>query len=199
MLNAKSRIEALCHRFNGQYVEGRWGKGPYMVLTYNSFKLVFDFYTIWAGQSQATYTRMRAVFNHKTAFKFKMKKANVLSKLLRSKTMTFDDVALDGPYQIKANNKQGAHALLKQGRLNHYLAFKKFYTLEITQRTNRGLKCLPGESGIVFYTAGAIKDENEIEKIIDLYKVILDTLVAIGIGYEGQTRTQLYHKEATCN
>lgn len=192
MLKAKSRIKNLCELHHGKFIEGRWGKGPYMVLNYKGFEMVFDFYTVNAGQTNLIYTRMRCVFKHTQLLKFKMRKASWLSKLLKSKTLTFEDLNLDGRYQIKASDEAVVYELLKEGRLSNYLNFRKFYNFEINQKTNRGLKCEPGESGIIFYTSGAIKDDEEIQKIIDLYKITLDTLVALNLSSEGPVTTKLY-------
>lgn len=193
MLKSKERITSLCSIHNGKYITGKWGKGPYMVLHYKGYELVFDFYTVNAGQSNLTYTRMRSTFTHKQTLKFKMRKTSWLSKLLKSKSLKFDDLDIDGRYQIKGSDENLLYKLLKQGRIANYLSFNKFFNFEINQRTSMGLRCGPDESGIIFYIAGAMKDDEEISKIIDLFKVTLDTLIELNLSSGPSEYTELYN------
>lgn len=196
MLKTKARIKELCDVYNGRYVEGKWGKGPFMVIDYKNHELVFDYYVVSAGQSFYTYTRMRTAFVNAKPFQMKTRKLTWLSKLLGNRGLQFHHDHLDERYLIRGSDPDLIDQFLSQGHMADKFDFKKYFTYEIGEKNSMGLKCQPGELGIIFYTSSMVKDPEEIEKIVDLFKASLDALYDLNIANESKPTTQLYQRKA---
>jgi hypothetical protein len=195
MLKTKRRIKDLCELYQGEYVEGKWGKGPYMVLDYKNHELVFDYYVVSAGQSFYTYTRMRTAFKTHKPFNMKTRKLTWLSKFLGNRGIQFQHDHLDERYLIRGSDEALIDQLLRQGHMASKFDFKKYFTFEITNKNTMGLKCEPGELGVIFYTSSLMKDPDEIEKIINLFKGTLDALYDLNIPLDLKASTELYQRK----
>jgi len=191
MLKARANIERLCQVHQGRFIEGQWSKGPYMVIDYKGYELVMDYYTVHSGQTYLTYTRMRTAFKHKEAFKFRLRKATWLSKLLKSPSLSFPGLSSQ-KYRLKGSREDLIGPLIGESQLVDHLNFKRFFNIEINQKTSMGLRCGPGESGVIFYIAGGVKREEPVEEMVTLMKGIVDALVSLNYSLGPSSNTDLY-------
>ncbi|MCH4886009.1 hypothetical protein EZV73_00450 [Acidaminobacter sp. JC074] len=194
MWTRKKGIESLHEVIGGQIIEGKWGNGPFIVIPYKSWHIIFDYFVVSTGKSAITYTRLRAAFKNPSQFELKLSKEGVFSKIgkaLGGQDIQIGDELFDHDYIVKSNDELMATRLLNHHELKSRIDFHKSFHLDLIHKNQMGIKCLPDESALSFMTAQVIKDEHAIKKLVELFEVYLDVLVELDITGEETPSTHL--------
>jgi hypothetical protein len=194
-MSGKKLIQSHCDIFGGEYIQGKWGAGPYMVIPYKNWELIFDYYMVSTGQSSVEYTRLRSVYVSKKPYKLKISKEGFFAKIEKAfggKDIEIGDELFDAMYMIKSNDELMTTRLLNDFDIKSRIDFKKSFSFDIVEKNTMGIKCVEGELGLFFCKVGRIKHEAEILNLIELFQKTLDKLVDLDMAYESKPGSELY-------
>lgn len=195
MQTKRTLIESFKSNHGGDIYTGKLGSGPFWVIPYRNWQLVFDYHTVHTGNTNITYTRMRCVTIAMQDYRFKIGKEGLFTKISKAfggQDIEIGDEIFDEHYRIRSNDTLMTTRLLNHFDVKSRINFTKSFTLEMTQKNSMGLKCLPGESGLIFYTVGKLKHEVEIINIIELFQHLLDQLLDLNLISEAPGLTELF-------
>lgn len=194
MWTRKKATAELHEALGGHLVEGKWGSGPFLVIPYKTWEIVFDYFVVSTGKSAITYTRLRTCFKQQQAFEMKLSKEGMFSKIgkaLGSQDIEIGDEEFDHAYMVKSNDELLATRLLTNHDIKSRIDFHKSFHLDIIKKNQMGLKCIDGEAGISFLTPHVIKEHDKIKSLFDLFQVILDVMVEQALITEERAETVL--------
>lgn len=194
MWTRKKATEELHDVLGGHLIESTWGKGPFLVIPYKSWTIVFDYFVVSTGKSAITYTRLRTCFKKQQDFELKVSKEGVLSKIgkaLGSQDIEIGDETFDHAYIVKSNDELVATRFLSNHEIKSRIDFHKSFHLDIVRKNQMGLKCIDSEAGISFLSAHIIKEEDKIKALFDLFQVMLDVMVEQALITEEKAETVL--------
>lgn len=197
-MNKRELMESLSEVVGGTIVKGKMSSGPYLVIPYKEWVIVFDYHLVHTGQTTITYTRVRTVFKQGRDYTLKLSHEGFFSKVGKAfggQDIEIGDEIFDADHIIKSSDELMTTRLLNTFEIKSRINFKKSFALNIQQKNSMGLKCLQGESGIIFYKTGKIKHEVEVINLIELFQQMLEQLVEMGIAQEGRVSTQLYKEK----
>lgn len=194
MWTRKRAIELLHEDLGGHCIEGKWGSGPYLVVPYKDWEIIFDYFIVSTGQSAITYTRLRTVFKNQKNFDLKVSKEGFFSKIgkaLGGQDIEIGDENFDGAYIVKSSDDLIATRLLSHHDIKSKMNFDKAFHLDIIKKNQMGIKCIEGELGMTYLTAHVIKDHETIKLLIELFQTILDVMVNQELIVEKRAETIL--------
>lgn len=198
MASKKELLQGFHESVGGEYDEGKLGHGPYLVFPYKNWEIVLDYHTVHAGNSNVTYTRVRTAYKVHMPLEMTVKKEGIgfkIGKAFGAKDIEIGDEIFDDAYVIKGNDEFVISRLLNFFEIKSRINFKSSFMLKIKNKSSMGLKCLEGESGIIFYKTGRLKHDIEIINLIELFKFILDELVELNVALEDQPLTNIRKKK----
>lgn len=194
-MSHKKLITEFHEAIGGDMVFGKWGSGPFLVLKYKGFELVYDYYVVSTGQSAVTYSRMRTLMRCHNAFELKVSKEGVfakLGKILGAQDIQIGDEFFDEKYMIKSNDEVLASRLLNNHEIKSRFNFNHNFNLHFVKKDSLGLKAFEGQKGLGFYSTHLIKHQIELENLIELFKYIIDELLEMDVITEGSVEGVLY-------
>jgi len=194
MWTRKKGIESLHETLGGKIIEGKWGNGPFLVLSYKTWHIVFDYFVVSTGKSAITYTRLRVALKNKSEFELKLSKEGVFSKIgkvLGSQDIEIGDESFDNDYIVKSNDELMASRILNHHEIKSRIDFHKSFHLDLIHKNQMGIKCEDGESGLSFMTTQVIKDGQSIKELVELFQTFLDVFIEFGITTSEAPETHL--------
>lgn len=194
MWTRKKGVETLHEALGGEMIEGSWGSGPYLVIPYKTWNIIFDYFVVSTGKSAITYTRLRVALKNRNDFQLKLSKEGVFAKIgkaLGSQDIEIGDESFDHDYVVKSNDELIATRILNHHEIKSRIDFHKSFHLDLIHKNQMGIKCIEGESGLSFMTPQVIKDDQAIKKLFELFQMFLDVLVEAGVTSEEKPETHL--------
>ena len=180
----------------GEFIEGGWFGTDEVRYKSKQWELVLDTHTVSHGKSSTTYTRMRAPFVNKDGLYFKIYPEGILSKVGKyfgMQDIQIGDPLFDDNYIIKGNDEYKIKLLLLCNQIKSLLSEHYEFELEI-RNNDDGLfsNAFPqGVEMLYFKCPVVIKDAQKLERVFDLFCVVLDRLVEIDSAYESNPNVTL--------
>src|SRR5205823_4354155 len=138
--------------------------------------ITLDSYTVSAGHSHVTYTRLRAPYINPDGFRFTIYRKGLFSelgKLLGVHDIEVGDPEFDEAFIIKGNDEFKVRDLFKGPRLRALIQAQPKFRLEVKDDEGWFRGQFPeGVDELYFQVGGVIKD---VERLKGLYDVFVET------------------------
>jgi hypothetical protein len=172
----------------GQYVEAGFCQNARVQASHGEWTLTLDTYTVQAGKSYITYTRMRAPFVNPDGFRFTVYRRSVFSGLatfLGMQDVDVGDPAFDEDFVVKATDEGRVRTLFTSPRLRELIDAQRDIHLSVKDDEGWfGARFPDGVDELYFVVPGVIKDVERLKLLYDLFTETLDRLCAIGSAYQ---------------
>lgn len=185
--NKNKAWQAFADSMGAEFIDGKAFKSVSKVrLAYKTWEIILDTYTVSTGQSTVTYTRVRAVYVRDAEFDFKIYRTTFFTKVAkalgRSYALTGDD-KFDGVFSIRSDYPDIVKKIFAGDRLKQMLhGIKRVYFTIKKAKGKKETRAVDNESELQYYTAGVIKDPEELTLIFGAMINIMDALEASGIA-----------------
>lgn len=175
--------EAVASSHGGTVVRDRKGKVEQVRFPHRSWTIVLDRYTVSTGSTSATYTRLRAVFEPKMPFRFRISRRNFFSGLGRY--FGFQDVhtgrvVLDRDFIVRTDNESMLRSLLMDSRVGGRLEAQSSGTFRIAKVSGKPKPRPTGAKELRYETSGELTDPLRLGELVALFRSALDSLRALG-------------------
>ncbi len=174
--------DAVAASSGGTVIRDRKGKAEHVRFPHHNWVVVLDKYTVSTGNSSATYTRLRALFEPRMAFTFRIRKSNPLDaigKWLGLQDVHTGRIVLDRDYIVKTDNESMLRSMLMDSRVGGRLESLSKGTFRITKPSVK--KPRPKTARELKYEIGGVEtDARKLAEMVALMKAALDALKAIG-------------------
>jgi hypothetical protein len=166
-------------------VPGGFWKGDRIEATHGSWTVVLDTYTVSAGKTTITYTRMRAPYVTPDGFHFKIYREGIFSEIgkwfgMQDVTVGYED--FDRDFIIKGNDEGRLRQLFSNQKVRELIAVQPeiYFSVEDGDG-NVWTKMFPaGVDELKFQVAGVIKDLDRLKLLYELFAETLDELCRMG-------------------
>lgn len=176
--------EKLCKQINGEIVDRGMWKDKRIEVKYKCWTIILDCYTIMAGETPMTYTRIRAPFINLDDFRFKIYNKNILNSIGKEEIKT-ENEDFDNNYIIKTTNVEKMNIILSKEKIFNIILKQKEINLEIRDDEGKfGVEFPKNVDEIYFHTLGIIKDGERLKDLYHLFCELLDSLCEIGSSHE---------------
>ncbi len=175
----------LCAQIGADFVDGGFWKGDKVQAHFKSWTITLDTYTVSAGHSHQTFTRIRAPFVSRDELRLRIYRKTPFSDL--GKMIGMQDIEVghsaqfDEDFIIQGNDEAKIRALFASPRVRQLIEEQPKIRLEL--RDDEGLfhKHYPeGVDALYFQVPGVIKDVEQLEKLFDLFSEVLEELHRLG-------------------
>lgn len=187
--------EKLCKQINGEIIDTGVFKNKRIEGKYKCWTIILDCYTIMAGQTPMTYTRIRAPFINVDDFRFKIYDKNILNTIGREINMEeikTGNEEFDNNYIIKTTDVKKMGIILSKEKIFDIIAKQKKIHLEIRDDEGKfGVEFPKNMDEIYFQTLGIIRDGERLKDLYNLFCELLDLLCEIGSSYESKIALEL--------
>jgi hypothetical protein len=178
----------LCQEIGAEFVKGGLWKGDKVHAHVGARTITLDTYTVSTGQSQVTYTRMRAPYVNAEGFRFTIYRKSVFSglgKLLGMQDIEIGDPEFDEAFIIQGNDEGRVQTLLSDTRVRELLKAQPTIRLEVKDSEGWfGPKFPENVDELYFQVIGVIKEVERLKLLFDLFAAVLEQLTEIGSAYD---------------
>ena len=179
-----------------EFIEGGFLKGsPALVYKHGEWQIRLDTYTKDSGNSNRTYTRVRAPFINKDELYFKIYREGFFSdigKFLGMQDIKTGDPFFDEQFIIKSNNRKKLKLFLADPKMKELIQGQPKIHLEIRDDEGWfGADFPEGVDELYFECVGVIKETKRLKSLFDLFSVSLMRLVQIDSAYEDDPKVYL--------
>ena len=179
-----------------EFIEGGFLKGsPALVYKHGEWQIRLDTYTKDSGNSNRTYTRVRAPFINKDELYFKIYREGFFSdmgKFLGMQDIKTGDPFFDEQFIIKSNNRKKLKLFLADPKMKELIQGQPKIHLEIRDDEGWfGADFPEGVDELYFECVGVIKETKRLKSLFDLFSVSLMRLVQIDSAYEDDPEVDL--------
>ena len=178
----------LCREIGADFIEGGFWKGAKVQAHFGPWSVTLDTYTVSSGQTQITYTRMRAPYVNADGFRFTIYREGIFSglgKLLGMQDIEVGDPEFDEAFIIQGNDESKVRDLLADPKLRALIAAQP--EIHLTVKDSEGWfgpSFPPDVDELHFQVVGVIRDVERLKNLFDLFAVVLDRLCEIGSGQD---------------
>lgn len=179
----------LCARIGADFVEGGFWKGDKVQALFKNWTITLDTYTVSAGHTHQTFTRMRAPFVSREEFRFRIYRKTAFSDL--GKMLGMQDIEVghsarfDEDFIIQGNDESKIRALFANPEIRRLIEEQPKIRLELRDDEGFFRKHYPeGVDALYFQVHGVIKDVDRLKKLFDLFTEVLEELYRIGTATE---------------
>ena len=182
MVNNKYNIwEEFTKETNGKFIpEFSWHSAK-TEIEYNSFKIIFDNYTLWNGKYSKKMTRIIVPFNSKEKFIFEINESSLIrnvEKLFGGQDVKIGREDFDKKYIIKTNNEHKIKTLLQNSKIRSLIEKDENIHIEISEQKGIWEEKLPeNKFELSFYDDGEINDIERLKSLLDLFKEMINVLI----------------------
>lgn len=189
----------------GKYADNGLWETDTLLCHYKKWRILIDTYKAQSGkiadffdedaEDEITYTRMLVPFKVNGNFHFKIHKKGWLgkaSKLFGAKDIKIGDKSFDKKFIIKGNNDQKITELFNSEELRKLI--KKHPGIRIEVREYKGWfsHTFPeGVLGLYMECEDIVENKNTIIDFFEIFRLILDKMVEIGVAYEDDPKYYL--------
>ena len=179
-----------------EFIEGGFLKGsPALVYKHGEWQIRLDTYTKDSGNSNRTYTRVRAPFINKDELYFKIYREGFFSdigKFLGMQDIKTGDPFFDEQFIIKSNNRKKLKLFLADPKMKELIQGQPKIHLEIRDDEGWfGADFPEGVDELYFECVGVIEETERLKSLFDLFSVSLMRLVQIDSAYEDDPEVDL--------
>jgi hypothetical protein len=180
--------QQLSTEIGAEFVKGGFWKGNRVQAHIGEWTVTLDSYTVSAGHSPVTYTRIRAPYVNLDGFRFTVYRRNLLSgvgKLFGMQDIETGDPDFDRDFVLKSNYDTKAVALFLNEKIRRLIQAQP--SIHLAVKDDEGLfgaSYPQGVDALVFQVAGIIKDVERLKALYALFAEILNHLCHIGSAYE---------------
>ena len=167
------------------YVSGGFWKGDKVEATHGPWTVILDTYTVSAGKSTITYTRMRAPYLTPDGFHFTVYREGIFSEIgkwfgMQDVTVGYED--FDRDFIIKGNDEARLRQLFSNQKIRDLIAAQPEIHFSVEDDDgNVWTKMFPaGVDELKFQVAGVIKDLDRLKLLYELFAETLDELCRMG-------------------
>jgi hypothetical protein len=150
-----------------EFVDGGMLRGSKVLIKVKEYAVTLDTYTLPSGDSNTTYTRLRASLPDKKDLQFTLQRRNWVAKLdkaLGTKEINIGDPEFDRDFVIRGENPAAVQAVFSNRRIYQLLQAQKSLVLGV-----RGNELRLDEYGV-------IKDVERLKSMFALFSLMLDQL-----------------------
>lgn len=181
----KAAWEELANEIGAKYVEGRFSYYDKVLINYKQWAFILDLYSRTNGKTRTIETRLRTLFVNKRGFNLHIRNRNFFNQIIflfNRKNIKVGQVEIDNKYFVETNDESKAKELLCNPDIRQILDKVKGFNLEIIGKKNLLDTKYPEEvNEIRLKTYGVVKDRNHLKLLIELYKLMLDRFIELGI------------------
>ena len=179
---------AVATALDGQCVEGARPVTDKAVFQHLHWTIVLDTYTVQAGETQETWTRVRAPFTGSDNFKLMVARRNWFSRfniVLGVRAIKVGSRVFDEKYVTRTNNEGRARALLNSSEVRRLIMGQSSLRFEIRKPSwSRRRKLSEGARDVIAHTTGVVTDPVRLGNYVMLVAHTLDQLRRIGSASE---------------
>ncbi len=186
----------LCKEINADFVNDGFLKGSRVEVKYLNWTIYLDTYTVSAGQTVITYTRMRSPFIFKEKFYFKIYNSGMFSDI--GKFFGLQDIEVgyeefDRNFIIQGDNDDFIKKLFSNSKIRELIKVQPKINFEVKQTEGMfGPHFEENEKELYFLVPGVIKDLDSLKNLLDLFTEVLDELNNLGVTSSEPSSTKLY-------
>jgi hypothetical protein len=185
----------LCEEIGAELVDGGFWKGKKVHVHAKPWTITLDTYTESSGETQVTYTRIRAPYINPEGFRFTIYRKGVLSglgKLLGMQDIEVGDPEFDEAFIIQGTDEFKVMNLFAEVKLRQMIKDQPKIRLEVKDNEGWfGPQFPENVDELRFQVAGVIKDTERLKALFDLFAVVLDQLCRIGSAYKQEPGVEL--------
>lgn len=193
--------EALSNEIRGRYDAGSFWVGDHVEALHGNWTLYLDTYTVSAGNTHVTYTRMRAPFVNPSGVRFKIYRKGFFSemgKALGGQDLETGYEEFDEAFIIKGNQEVMVRRLFSDQEVRQLLMAMKTVQLEVKPDEGAfGPRYGEEEDVLTFMVPGILKDMAALRSLFDLFAAVLDAMAAAGAASTAAPGVKLYDDRRT--
>jgi hypothetical protein len=178
----------LSREIGAEYRKGGFFSNSKVVLSHREWEITLDTYTVHAGKTHVTYTRIRAPFVNPDGFRFTIYRKGVfhgIARLLGTKDIEVGDSNFDDEFIIQASSEDLVRRLLGRVDIRQLIAKQPAIHFEVKDDEGFFRDSFPeGVDELYFRTLGVITDIERLKDLFELFSQVLDQLCRMGSAYE---------------
>lgn len=181
----------------GHFINGGFWNGSKVEATHAQWMVTLDAYTVSAGKSAVTYTRMRAPYVNPDGFQFTIYRRGLFSNL--GKRLGMQDVVVgvpqfDDDFIIQGNDEEKLRRLFANAKIRELIAPQPHIHFGVKDDENQfwgGRNFPPGVDELIFQVPGVITDVERLKQLFELFSETLDELCRLGSAYQNDPGVKL--------
>jgi len=185
----------LSQEIGADFVAGELWKGSKVQAHVGPWTITLDTHTVSSGQSQVTYTRMRAPYVNGAGFRFTIYRKGIFSDL--GKLMGMQDIEVCNPefdeaFIIKGNDEFKVRELFSNRKIQELITAQPQIHLSVHDSEGWfGPKFPDDVDELYFQVVGVIKDLPRLKLLYDLFAEVLDQLCRLGAAVKSSPNVAL--------
>lgn len=178
----------LAEELRAEFTASTFWKGGRVEVKVGEWIITLDTYTVSAGKSSQTYTRIRAPYVNPDGFRFKVYRQGFFSGI--GKFFGMQDVEVGYPefdrdFVIQGNSPEKLRALFAHPRIREMIQAQPQIQFEVRDDEGWFAQRFPEHvDELVFTVYGVLKDINRLKMLFSLFAHTLNHLCHIGSAYE---------------
>lgn len=188
--NREEMWKQLCAEIGADFVDGGFWKGDKVHAYVRNWTITLDTFTVHAGNSHITYTRMRAPFVSRDGFRFQIYRKGLFTGL--GKALGMQDIEVghslhfDEDFVIKGNDESKVRALFANSEIRRLISVQPQIRLELKDDEGGLFRSQfpEGVDELYFQVVGELKDVDRLRRLFDLFAEVLDELYRVGSATE---------------
>jgi hypothetical protein len=185
---AETNWKQFAFETGGTFIEGHYGKGNGVEITFKNWKIIFDTLIDCRAVGNSTtwiyYTRIRVSFLTKDHFKFTIHHKNLLDKIgkyIGVKQVEIGDSEFDKDFIVHGNDESKVHALFSSKKLREMILVQENIELQVFEGASYFNEPLPeGVFQLYYCVTEVLTDLVKLKSLNLLFQEILDQLFKIG-------------------
>src|SRR5688572_3514643 len=178
----------LAEEIGGRYVEGGLWRGARVQGSHGEWTVTLDTFTVPAGKTYITYTRMRAPYVNPDGFRFTIYRKSIFSGIatfLGMQDVEIGNGAFDDGFVIKATDEGRARTFFSSPRLRELINAQRNIHLSVKDDEGCFGAMFPdGVDQLYFAVPGVIHDVERLKLLYELFAETLDRLCVVGSAYQ---------------
>jgi hypothetical protein len=174
----------LSAEMGAEFLEGGMWKGTKVQAHVQPWTITLDTYTDSSGETNITYTRMRAPYVNPDGFRFAIYRKGFFSdlgKLLGMQDIEVGDPEFDEAFIIKGNNEDRVRTLFSDPEIRKRIQEQPKIRLSVEDSEGWfGPKFPEDVDELRFQVLGVITDVARLKALFELFAAVLDRLCKIG-------------------
>ncbi|HEX9985919.1 MAG TPA: DUF3137 domain-containing protein [Thermoanaerobaculia bacterium] len=170
----------LSAEIGAQYVEGGFLRGGRVEARHEGWLVTLDNYAVSTGKTTIVFTRMRAPFENRDGFRFRVYRKNIFSDI--AKWFGMQDVAVghepfDTEFIIKGNDEARLRRLFADAEIRELIQRQPEIDFSVHHDEGWFSTTHPqGTDELLFRVVGVIKDVDRLKLLFELFAETLDEL-----------------------
>ena len=184
----KAIRQQLAEELDADYVKKGFFSQDKVVAYHRNWMITLDLYTVSTGNSQVTYTRMRAPYVNRDDFQFHIYRKSIFSGM--GKMFGMQDIEVGYPqfdqdFIIQGNDERKLKMMFENPVVREFISVQPQISLKIKEDNGWFQEKFPdGVNELYFEVPRIIKDIDRLHDLYELFAEVLEHLCAIGTAYE---------------